>query len=110
MIEDTMAQIRRKLDKTESLDEAKRAELRGLLATLESEVRALSKTKTDHAESIASFAHLSAHEATRKEKNPRLLKLAIQGLSTSVKGFETTHPRLVEIVNSICTTLSSMGI
>jgi hypothetical protein len=110
MIEKTIAEIKNKLQNAEALDEAKRAELNGLLSALESEVRDLSATKADHAESIAGFAHVSAHEATREDRNPQLLKLAIQGLSSSVKGFETTHPRLVGVVNAICTALSNLGI
>jgi len=34
----------------------------------------------------------------------------LQGLSTSAKGFESSHPKLVGIVNSICNTLSNIGI
>ena len=110
MIQETIVKIRRKFDRIESLDEAKRAELHELLSTLESEVRTLSEANPDHAESIASFAHLSAHEASRKERNPHLFKLAVRGFSTSVEGFETTHPRLVSVVNSICTALANVGI
>jgi hypothetical protein len=45
-----------------------------------------------------------------REKNPQLLKLSLKGLSTSVKGFEGSYPKLVGIVNSICLTLSNIGI
>ena len=41
---------------------------------------------------------------------PQLLKLSLQGLSSSVEGFEGSHPNLVEIVNSICLALSNIGI
>jgi hypothetical protein len=70
----------------------------------------LSKTEAEHAESIARFAALSAHEATRREKRPDLQQISIDGLTTSVEGFEATHPRLVEIVNSFCVLLSNLGI
>ncbi|MGO8988369.1 MAG: DUF4404 family protein [bacterium] len=53
---------------------------------------------------------MSIHEAIRKEKNPQLLKLSLQGLSTSVERFENSHPKLVGIVNSICNTLSKSGL
>jgi hypothetical protein len=46
----------------------------------------------------------------REEKNPQLLKLPLKGLSTSVQRFENSHPKLVGIVNSICNTLSNIGI
>ena len=47
---------------------------------------------------------------TRAEKNPQLLELSLQGLSASVTELEKSHPKLVEIVNAICTTLSNLGI
>jgi hypothetical protein len=52
----------------------------------------------------------STHEATRKQKNPNLLKLSIDGLSVSVKEFEVSHPKLVEQVNNIANMLANMGI
>ncbi len=74
------------------------------------EITRLSETQIDHAESITGFTHLSTHEATREDKDPDLLHLSLQGLSSSVKGFESSHPKLVEIVNSICVMLSNIGI
>jgi hypothetical protein len=46
----------------------------------------------------------------RREKNPDLLKIAVDGLSASVKGFEASHPELVENVNYIANALANMGI
>ena len=110
MIERTIEAIERKLAETSSLNDEQREELQGLVATLRSEIRDFSRTNVDQAKSIAAFAELSAHEATRREKNPQLLRLSLSGLGASVTGFEKSHPRLVEIVNSICTTLSNLGI
>jgi hypothetical protein len=81
-----------------------------LLARLKTEVGALSKTHGEQAESIAGFAQLSAHEATRGEQNPQLRELSVRGLQSSVEGFEKSHPHLVEIVNRISNTLSNLGI
>jgi hypothetical protein len=44
------------------------------------------------------------------EKNPELLKLAIEGLASSVEGVDKSHPQLVQIANSICNTLSNLRI
>ncbi|HEX7576724.1 MAG TPA: DUF4404 family protein, partial [Verrucomicrobiae bacterium] len=74
------------------------------------EVGALSKTHGEQAESIAGFAQLSAHEATRGAQNPQLRELSVRGLQSSVEGFEKSNPRLVEIVNRISNTLSNLGI
>ena len=110
MIDETISKIEAKLKDAGSLSEDAKRELSGLLGTLKTEITALSKTHADQAQSIAGFAQTSAHEATREEKNPELLKLSLEGLAISVDGFEESHPSLVQIVNRICTTLSNIGI
>jgi hypothetical protein len=110
MIEDTISKIEVKLRDSGSVSEEKKRELQELLATLKSEVATLSKTHNEQAESIAGFTEMSAHEATRSKQNPELLELSLKGLSSSVDGFEKSHPRLVQIVNSISQTLSNLGI
>ena len=110
MIEDTIEQIQARIEGAGSIKEERRGELLQLLATLKSEVAALSKTHEEKAQSIAGFTDLSAHEATRAQRNPHLLNLSLQGLNSSVEGFEGSHPRLVQIVNAISSTLSNLGI
>jgi hypothetical protein len=110
MIEQTIGKIESRIEGTESINEERRRELLQLLGTLKSEVAALSRTHGEQAQSIAGFAELSTHEATRTERNPRLLKLSLEGLGSSAKEFEDSHPRLVQIVNAISNTLSNLGI
>ena len=110
MIEDTLTNIEAKIRASDSITEERKRELLQLLGTLKSEVSALSKTNSEQAQSIAGFTELSAHEATRAEQNPKLLQLSLKGLSSSVDGFERSHPRLVQIVNSISNTLASWGV
>ena len=110
MIENTLQEIESRLRSSESVPEERRAELLKLLTTLKSEVAELSKTHGEEAQSIAGFTNLSAHEATRAEQNPELLSLSLKGLTSSVEGFESSHPQLVRIVNSISQTLSNLGI
>lgn len=110
MLNDTISKIEAKLQNSSSITGEQRTELLHLLSTLKKEVAALSRTHDEQAQSIAGFAELSTHEATREEKNPELLKLSVQGLSSSVDGFEKSHPQLVALVNRICTALSNMGI
>jgi hypothetical protein len=110
VIEETIGQIEARIEKAQSLEDAKKKELLALLSTLKIEMSELSKTHAEHTQSITGFAGVSIHEAIREEKNPQLLKLSLQGLSTSVEGFESSHPKLVGIVNSICHTLSNIGI
>jgi len=110
MIQETITQIEARIKEAKSLDDEKRRELLNLLSALKTEVSEFSKTHPEHTQSITSFAAVSIHEAIREEKNPQLLKLSLEGLSFSVEGFETSHPKLFEIVNSICQTLSNIGI
>ena len=110
MIQDTIGEIEERIRKAEAIKDDNKAELLRLLSNLKAEVSNLSSTNAEQAQSIAGFTAVSAHEATRDEKNPELVKLSITGLSHSVEGFEETHPKLVQAVNSICTTLSNLGI
>jgi archaellum component FlaC len=110
MIENTIGKIETRIQGADAIPEERRRELLNLLGTLKSEVAELSKTQGEQAQSIAGFAELSAHEATRAEQNPDLLNLSIQGLRSSVEELEETHPRLVQIVNAISNTLSNLGI
>lgn len=110
MIEDTLGKIEAKIEGAETIKEERKRELLQLLGTLKAEVAELSKTHGEQAQSIAGFAELSTHEATRSEQNPHLLELSLEGLSSSVNELEKSHPRLVQIVNSISNTLSNLGI
>ncbi len=110
MIEDTVSKIEAKIQASDSIKDERKRELLQLLGTLKSEIGVLSKTHGDQAQSIAGFAEVSTHEATRAEQNPELLDLSLKGLSSSVEGFEKSHPQLVRIVNAISNTLSNLGI
>ena len=110
MIENTIGKIEDRIRSTEAVQEDRRHELLQLLGTLKSEVAELSKTHEEQAQSIAGFTEVSTHEATRAEQNPELLQLSLEGLGSSVRGFEESHPRLVQIVNAISSTLSNLGI
>jgi predicted transcriptional regulator len=110
MIEDTIGKIEARIQGAESVKEERRQELLQLLGTLKSEVAALSKTHGEQAQSIAGFTEVSTHEAIRAERNPELLKLSLEGLGSSAREFEESHPRLVQIVNAISSTLANLGI
>ena len=110
MIQETITQIEAMIQNAKSLNGAKKKELLDLVSTLKAEVFEFSRTHPEHTQSITGFTGVSIHEAIREERNPQLLRLSLQGLSTSVEGFEGSHPKLVEIVNSICLTLSNIGI
>jgi prefoldin subunit 5 len=110
MIEKTISEIEAKIGGAESVSPERKQELLQLLGTLKTEVAKLAQTHGELADSIAGFAQLSAHEATRTAPNPQLRELSIQGLRSSVADLELSHPRLAQIVNSISKTLSDLGI
>src|SRR5438067_10237147 len=109
MIEDTLTKIEARIQSSDTIQEGRRHELLDLIAKLKAEVPGLSRTHGEQAQSIAGFTEISTHEATRTEQNPALLKLSLEGLSSSVEGFEESHPQLDQIVNSIISTLSNLG-
>ncbi len=109
MIRDTIVKIESAL-RNAGLREETRTELLELLGKLRAEIDGLAKTNAEDAQSVAGFAELSAREAIRRQKNPKLLDVSLKGLSTSVEEFEESHPQLVQVVNRICTTLANLGI
>ena len=110
MIHETISKIEERIRQAGTMGGEQKADLLKLLGELKSEMTSLSTTHADDARSITGFTDVSTHEATRGEPRPELVDQSIQGLATSVRGFEESHPRLVQLVNSICTTLSNLGI
>jgi hypothetical protein len=110
MIHDTIEKLEATVQQSSTLKGEAKAEVLELLGRLKSEVGELAKTNAEQAHSITNFAAVSTHEATRLKPDPRLLELSLTGLSHSASDFERTHPRLVQVVNSICNALSNLGI
>jgi len=110
MINKTISEIEAKLKNSGSVSPQHRDELLKLLGTLKTEIDKLAHTNREQADSIAGFAQLSTHEATRAEQNPQLRELSLQGLRSSVENLEKSHPHLTEIVDRISKTLSDLGI
>jgi uncharacterized coiled-coil DUF342 family protein len=88
MIEQLLSDLEAKI-RTQAIGEAAKAELLQSLAQLRTEVAALEKTS----------------DAKQKE-----LQSSVEDLRSSVAGFEQSHPKLVQAVNSISNTLSNWGI
>lgn len=110
MFKTTITNIENKITQSTSIQDKEKTELLQLLSSLQNEISELSKTDREHAESITGFTQTSAHEAIRKDKKEDLLNLSLKGLTSSVDELETSHPKLVEIVNRISHILSNMGI
>lgn len=110
MPRETIDKLTQRIESAESMDPETKADLLKLLGALKDEFPSLEESQPDDAESIAGFMRVSAHEATRSEPNPESLQLAMDGLASSVRGFETSHPKLVKVVNAISVALSNLGI
>ena len=110
MIQERLDKMEEKLKRSATVKESDKEELLTILKSLRTEITDLSQTHQEHAERIARFAELSAHEALRSEKSSDLMDLSIQGLTSSIQGFEVSHPRLVGVINAFCNYLTNMGI
>jgi chromosome segregation ATPase len=91
MIEQIIRDIEAKI-RAETISDSGKGELQQLLAKLKAEVATLQKTCE-----------------TAREKQ-RSLKTSVEELRSSVEGFEQSHPKLVQTVNSISSTLSNLGV
>jgi hypothetical protein len=110
MNESNLNEIEAKIRAADNISDDRKRELLQSLSTLKAEMDKLSRTHDEEAQSIAGFAQLSAHEATRQQQNPESLQHSLEGLRSSVEGFEKSHPQLVRIVNNISNMLSNLGI
>lgn len=110
MINETMDKIEKKINHSAHITEENKKEYLSMLKELRKEVEELSRTEKDQAETITGFAEVSTHEATRQDPRKDLLDISIDGLKTSVEGFEASNPQLVSIINSFCSLLSNIGI
>jgi hypothetical protein len=110
MTNSTLGKIEERIRYNSAISDKNKDELLDLLASLQNEIHGLSKSHVEESESIVGFTERSIHEAYRTKRDQTLFKLSINALSASVKEFETSHPKLVGIVNNISSALSRMGI
>ncbi len=110
MLKHTLEKLESKVKQSPNIPEDKKEEYFSLLHELNSEINELSKTEKQAAESIKGFTKITAHEVTRDAIDPDLMKISLDGLSSSVRELHASYPKLVNTVNSICTFLSKIGI
>ena len=80
------------------------------IKALKAELRKLEAAHAEKASSVAGFADAAAREAARKERSPKRVRLALDGLADAAQELEATHPNLAAAVAEICRELSSLGI
>ncbi len=110
MGKETLETLEKKILDSPNIPDDKKKEYLELLRRLQSEIEEAKNIDREKAASVSGFAKLSAYESTKKDYNPGLAKLAIEGLAESVKEFEAAYPRLADTVNRICHLLSNLGI
>jgi hypothetical protein len=80
----------------------------------EIEARIRSETMSDSCKSavLQSLAKLRAEMATAEAEREKLksLRSPVEELRSSVAGFEQSHPKLIQAVNNISSTLSNWGV
>jgi hypothetical protein len=102
MLQETIDKLEHKIRYTKTLTKEKREELTGLVRELRTELTELEKSEKEQAESIADFAHAAARESLRAKQDEQLLHLSAQGLKSSIRKFEVSHPNLTRVIQSIC--------
>lgn len=102
--------IEKRIKSLNNISPERKSEILSLLSELKSEIAILAESHHEHAESVSGLISVSAHEATRTERNERSLELVLEALRSSVESFESSHPHLTKIVNALSIMLSNLGI
>jgi hypothetical protein len=110
MINERLAKLESMLRDNPNLSDAARQELLGLVTGLQAEMAPLTGTHAERAHEIAGNAEAAVQASMQRQEQPERATQAVEGLAASVREFEVTHPRLVEIVDQLTSTLSNMGI
>ncbi|HEV2327919.1 MAG TPA: DUF4404 family protein [Verrucomicrobiae bacterium] len=83
-----------------------------IISDIEAKIRSGTMSESGKNELLESLARLKAEMAVLETDREKLksLKSPVQELRSSVIGFEQSHPKLIQAVNSISSTLSNWGI
>jgi hypothetical protein len=81
-----------------------------LLANLETEFITFVAAESALFESVSRIRERCLGEAGRDKKDSESLMPALRDLKWSIKHVESSHQRLMTLLNEICTVLSSMGV
>jgi hypothetical protein len=109
MIYETIKRIENEITNNVS-DTKEKKELLNLIDNLKVEIESLKDTHQENARSITQFTETGVFEGTREERDEELFQHALNGMKLSVKEFEVSHPRLINVINAIGNTLNNIGI
>ena len=108
MADKRIEKIKTAVEAADHIPAEKKAELLGLIATLDPVIAKFAETNDQHAQHITGLVEQSAHAASRK--NPERLEKILQELKESVQRFEASHPDLASFVIEYSALLSALGI
>jgi hypothetical protein len=105
MIKEKLTALENKIHSSTSMKQENKDAVLTLLAELQEEINEISNDK------VAKLVELQGLNELQKstEEDSGLLKSALNEVSETVNSFEESHPKLVQVVNSICTQLSNSG-
>ena len=106
MIHEKLKAIEDKINESSSMKQENKESVLELLSELKSEIQDVSSEQTDQIAQLDSLKEIQ--QST--DEDAGLIKKAFNEVSDSVKSFEESHPKLVQLVNSICTQLSNAGL
>ena len=104
MIQEKLKSIEERINSSASMKKENKEAILKLLSELQSEFDQVETEKTDQIASLESLGKLET------EEDEGLIKSAFNEVSDSIKEFEENHPKLIQVVNSICTQLSNAGL
>ena len=108
MKDEQIEKIRSAIEAADHIPAEKKAELLGLIATLDPVIAKFAQTNNQDAQHIAGLIEATADEASRN--NPQRVETLLEELKESVQRFEASHPDLVSFVTEYSAFLSALGI
>ena len=101
MIEDKLEKIEERIRQSENMNDENKDSLLALLSELKEEINtSSSKVETDLKKDISGI----------NDEDEGIIQSAFNDINEKITDFEESHPKLVQIVNSICTQLSNSGL
>lgn len=81
-----------------------------IINDLEEKIRSNNTLKEENKTELLNLLSNLKAETVKDEKDTNLIQQTLNALSDSVRGFEVTHPKLVEEINFIASKLADSGI
>ena len=110
MTDEHIDKIRSTVEAADHIPAEQKAELLDRLSKVKPALAKVAQTHQEGAQSIAALVEASTQEATRKDKQPDVVRRALHRLKRSVEKFEASHPELVASVTEYSAMLSALGI